>query len=367
MLQIKHFIDIYVPVHVCNLKCNYCYVSQYEENSKAQKQAKFNFLYSPEHVKKCLTQERLGGVCHFNMCGSGETLIPRELADYVRVILENGHSVMIVTNGLLTDRFEKLMELPKELKSRLGFKFSFHYLELKRTNQMEIFFNNINLVRKNGCSFSLELTANDEYEPYIEDIKALSLKKVGALCHITIPRNEPVRGIPLLSKHSLEEFYDVWKEFDSPMLDNKKRYWGEKRKEYCLAGEVSALLDLEDGAFKPCYKQKYMTQNIFKDPEKPIKWCAVGKTCKVEHCFNDHSFLAFGDIPELEFCNYNEIRDRVDKDGKHWINEEMREHFSQKIISNSAKSFSKKCKYKFRRGNIKFKNFCAKAIRKIKK
>lgn len=367
MEKIKHFIDIFVPVYVCNLKCSYCYVSQYNEQCEDKKQVSFKFNYTPEHVKKCLSQERLGGICHFNMCGFGETLIPKELVNYVRLILENGHSVMIVTNGILTDRFEKLMEFPQELKNRLGFKFSFHFLELKKRNLMRTFFDNIRLIRKNGCSFSLELTANDEYEPYIDEIKALCLENVGALCHVTIPRNEPAKGIPLLSKHSLEEFYNVWKVFDSAMLDNKKRYWGQKRKEYCLAGEVTALLRLDDGAFSPCYNQRFLYQNIFKNPNKSICWCAVGKTCKIAHCFNDHSFLAFGDIPSLEFCAYSEIRDRVDKDGNHWLSEEMREHLNQKIVSNTYDSSLKRAKYKLLRGKMKLTGFCSKVMRKLTK
>ena len=96
------------------------------------------FEYDYDTVKKSLTKERLGGICHFNVCGMGETLIPKEIIEYVKVILENGHSVMIVTNGILTDRFEEMMKFPQNLKDRLGFKFSFHFLELKRLNKMGI-------------------------------------------------------------------------------------------------------------------------------------------------------------------------------------------------------------------------------------
>ena len=133
-VEIKKFIDIHVPIFACNLKCDYCYVGQNPQDVK-----KTVFQYEVETVKMALTQERLGGVCHFNVCGMGETLIPKELVHYIRAILENGHTVMIVTNGTLTNRFLDYMEFPIELRKHLGFKFSFHYLELKRLNLMDTF------------------------------------------------------------------------------------------------------------------------------------------------------------------------------------------------------------------------------------
>lgn len=325
-MQIKRFIDIHVPIFACNLKCSYCYVSH-----MPQKKVKPIFEYGPETVKKALTQDRLGGVCHFNVCGMGETLIPEELIDYIRVILENGHTVMIVTNGTLTKRFEEYMELPDELKKRLGFKFSFHYLEMKRLNMMEIFFNNVNMVKKNGCSFSVELTANDSYEPYINEIKECCLKHVGALCHISVPRNEATDGISLYSRHNIKEFYNVWKEFDSPMFELKIRHWEEVRKEFCYAGLWSGLLNLGTGEFNACYRQPGPMGNLFQNPEKEFVFCPVGK-CEVPHCFNGHSFLAWGVIPEISEESYLDIRDRIDKNGNHWINTEMRDQFKERLF-----------------------------------
>lgn len=123
----KKFIDIHVPISICNFNCKYCYVKQEKNNDRE----KTIFKYSPETVKKALSIERMGGICHFNICGEGETLIPRELVEYVRVLLENGHYVMIVTNGTLSNRFDEYFQLPKECIERLAFKFSFHYQELK--------------------------------------------------------------------------------------------------------------------------------------------------------------------------------------------------------------------------------------------
>ena len=86
------------------------------------------FRYSPDVVQRALAVERLGGICLVNMCGGGETLLPPQMTDYVRVILENGHYVTVVTNGTVSSRFAEIAAFPSELLSRLHFKFSYHYL-----------------------------------------------------------------------------------------------------------------------------------------------------------------------------------------------------------------------------------------------
>lgn len=161
-----------------------------------------------------------------------------------------------------------------------------------------------------------------------------------------MPRDEPEKDIPLLSKHSLEEFYNIWKSFDSPMFENKIKYWGKKRSEYCHAGMYTGLLSLYDGCFTSCYKQKYRGQYIFDNIEKPIIFCPAGR-CKLPHCFNGHSFLAFGNIPELDFCSYADIRDRVDQYGNHWLTEEMRNHLSCKLYDSNPVVKKKKDKVKY--------------------
>lgn len=328
-MEIKKFIDIHVPIFECNLRCSYCYVSQMQQDKK-----KCQFNYSADTVKEALKAERLGGICHFNVCGMGETLIPEELVDYIRVILENGHTVMIVTNGTLTKRFEKFMEFPDSLKAHLGFKFSFHYLELNRVNMMEVFWNNVRLVRDNGCSFSVELTANDSYEPYIEEIKQCCLQHVGAVCHISVPRNEAAGGITLYSKHSNEEFYKIWKSFGSLMFELKMRHWGEARKEFCYAGLWSGLLNLGTGEFNACYRQPGPIGNLFEHPDEKFEFYPIGK-CEIPHCFNGHSFLAWGVIPEIDEETYLDIRDRTNDRGDHWVNNVMSEQFSEKLFNHN--------------------------------
>ena len=62
------------------------------------------FKYTPEHIGKCLTKERLGGVSFFSICGAGETLAQPETLKIAKELLKNGHIVNITTNGTLKNR-----------------------------------------------------------------------------------------------------------------------------------------------------------------------------------------------------------------------------------------------------------------------
>lgn len=82
------------------------------------------------NVKQAFNKTRLGGLCMVNICAQGETMLPPQMIEIIKSILENGHYVMVVTNGTLKKRFEEVCSFPEELRKRLFFKFSFHYLEL---------------------------------------------------------------------------------------------------------------------------------------------------------------------------------------------------------------------------------------------
>ena len=94
MPKIKRFIECLLPVTACNLKCEYCYVIQ--ENRRSGKIPKLK--YSPQHMAKALSKERLGGVCYISICGAGETLLPRYIVEIVYELLKEGHYVNITNN-----------------------------------------------------------------------------------------------------------------------------------------------------------------------------------------------------------------------------------------------------------------------------
>lgn len=330
--KLKRFIDLYVPVTTCTLHCHYCYI--YHTGLFKNKLPEFK--YAPEIVKKALSKERLGGTCLINMCGGGETLLPPQITDYIRVLLENGHYVMVVTNGTVSRRFDEITQFPPELLSRLFFKFSYHYLELKKKNLFDLFFSNIRKMRDAGCSFTLELTPNDESIPYIDEIKAKAIEEVGAVCQITIARNEvaPTRDNPILTDLPHEEYFRTWGVFDSDMFEYKKTIFGQKRKEFCYAGDWSFVLDLGTGIMRQCYSH-FKTQQIFDNPETPIDFTPVGCKCSLPHCHNGHAFLTLGCIPEHKCITYAQLRNRVCVDGSEWLKPNVKEFFSCKLKDNN--------------------------------
>ena len=334
--RLKRFIDCYVPVTTCNLRCSYCYVTQ---------QRKFDdkipiFEYSPGQVALALSKERLGGTCCINLCAGGETLLPSVMVDYAKAILEQGHYLMIVTNGTINKRFDEIIKFPQELLNRLFFKFSFHYLELKRLKVLNNFFENIDKIRNAGCSFTLELTPNDELMPYIDELKETCQEKVGALCHVTVARDNTKKNLPILKSCSTKEYSDFWSTFQSKLFEYKMSTFNIKRKEFCYAGDWTGFLHLGTGNLQQCYRGKIL-QNIFENPDQPIKFIAIGNNCREAHCYNSHVWLTFGAIPELEAPTYATMRNRVCIDGKEWLKDNMKDFFNNKL-KNTNNEYSEK-------------------------
>jgi hypothetical protein len=251
----------------------------------------------------------LGGKCLINLCAGGETLLSESLIPVIRELLEEGHYVMVVTNGVLTSRFDRIVEFSTHLLKHIIFKFSFHYLELKRINKFDVFFGNIHKVRKAGCSFTLELTPNDETIEYINDIKTICMEEFGSLCHVTIARDDRDKKIPVLSKYTFNEFKTIWGTFNSDLFDFKTKIFYKNRQEFCYAGDWSCYLNLVTGELRQCYAEKFL-QNIYVDIKDPIRFLPVGTGCRIAHCYNGHAFLSLGVIPELDTPSYSELRNR---------------------------------------------------------
>jgi len=327
MCKPKRFIDLYIPITVCNLRCAYCYVAQ-QELFDVQPHP---LVYTPEHIANSLNIERLGGVCCFNICGGGETMMPVYFNDIIREILKQGHYVMVVTNGTISKRFDEILEtFPNEYLERLFFKFSFQYLELKRLNLTDTFFENVLKVKNSPCSFSLELAASDDFVEHIKDIKEISLKYAGALPHVTVLRDDRIEGRPILTKYPMKEYKKIWSQFNSDMFKLRLSLWGKKRKEFCYAGDWSACLNLETGELRQCNSGKTL-QNVFCNQNEPIKFCAVGNNCAEEHCFISHAWLTFGDIPNLRCPEFIYMRNRKTSNGDEWVKPKFKEFLSHKL------------------------------------
>jgi hypothetical protein len=292
------------------------------------------FKHTPQEIRKALSKERLGGACLLNLCAGGETLLVEEIIDVVKELLMEGHYVMIVTNGILTKRFEEFAKFETPLLKRIIFKFSFHYLELIRLNKIEVFFSNVNMVKEAGASFTVEITPNDELIPYKQDVKDLCMDRLGSLCHLTIARDDRTPGIDILSKYSFDEYKKIWGDFRSELFDFKTTIFYKRRKEFCYAGDWSLYLNLNTGKLTQCYCGRELG-NIYDNIDKPLTLEAIGKHCTLAHCYNGHAFLTLGTIPELDTPTYSNVRDRISRSGEHWLQPEMRDFMSQKLIENN--------------------------------
>lgn len=332
MDKIKRYIDCIIPTETCNLRCHYCYIAQQRKfNNKI-----FKLEKSSECVKKAFSVERLGGICLINLCAGGETLISDDVLPVVKSLIENGHYVSIVTNGTLSKRFKEISQWSKEVNSHLFIKFSFHYLELLRLNALDKYFDNISIMKKSGVSFTVEITPSDELIPYIEDVKKICMEKLGALCHITIARDDRTNGIDHLSKYDFDEYKKIWGSFDSKMFDFKTSIFYKKRTEFCYAGDWSIYVNINTGSIRQCYCGKVIG-NMY-DFNNPIEFEAIGKNCSLAHCYNGHAFLTLGDIPSINSVTYADIRNRVCSDGSEWLQPEMK-YIMQSRLEESNKQY----------------------------
>lgn len=337
-MKIRRLINCYIPVSVCNLTCRYCYVPQFEGRKK---NAMPNWALTPVDIGKALSNRRLGGPCVMNICGDGETLIHAEVPEIIRELLLQGHVIELVTNGLLTNRINEILTFDASLLSRLEFKFSYHYEQLKERGLLETFWNNVYAIKQKGCSFTIELTPHDELIPLIDEIKEDCLTHVGALCHVTTTFDYS-KNMILNTNLTKDEYERIWGQFDSPMFKFKMSVLGEKRNEYCYAGEFLMSVDLASGLAHQCYCGK--SQNIYKNIDKPIKWNAIGHHCEYPMCFNAHALLVFGAIPMIaKNIFYSDIRNRICEDGTEWLQKPVKQAFDSKFIDmNREYSFSQK-------------------------
>lgn len=327
--EIVKFIECLIPITLCNLKCHYCYVMQ--RHNRNMKHAHFN--YSVPHMLSCLTKERFGGSVYFSICGAGETTLCPELPELVKGLLSMGHFVNITTNGTCTKQLSKLLDtLTSEEAKALHVSFSFHYLELKRLKQFETFFDNVRKVREAGCSYFVQFNLNDEYIPYLDDIKDLVFKNTGALPQVAATRkeNDLKSDIELFSKHNNEQYYEYGKSFESPLFEYTMKNFNVHRKEYCYAGQVSCVLNLATGNLQACYASIQQI-NIFANPKAQIKFDPVGHHCPSRFCMNSSHFMSLGVIPSKDNISYASLRNRSTSDGGNWYNSIHQEVLSGKL------------------------------------
>lgn len=330
MEKVVKFIDCYIETETCNLRCHYCYIALRNKF----KNRIIELERSPKEIQSALSKERMGGICLINLCAGGETLLGETILPTVKALLEEGHYVMVVTNGTMTKRFDEIITWDKALLSHLFIKFSFHYLEMIRLNMMDSFIGNVKKIAQSGCSYTVEVTPNDELIPHIDEVKKVCVDNFGAPCHVTIARDDRTGGIELLSEHSMPEFYDIWSTFDSKLLDFKYSIFKKKRTEFCHAGMWSYWVDLNTGEYKQCYTGETLG-NIYENCDEKLVECPVGTKCGLAHCYNGHAFLTLGDIPGVDTVTYAETRNRMEGTVNEWLRPEMKAAMSCKLYETN--------------------------------
>lgn len=258
--------------------------------------------------------------------------MPQQVVDITYELLKEGHFVNITTNGTLTKRFDELLRFPKEYLERLHFAFSFHYLELL-PDKLDRFFQNIAKVRDAGCSFLVQVNLIDEYLPHLNAIRDICLDRVGAIPQIVATRKETdlASDVQFFTKYSKDEYSEFGQSFHSPLFDFTMGNLGVRRTQFCYAGDWSATLNLATGVLTRCYASA-IKQNIFENPDQPIRFRAVGKNCRSLFCFNASHFMALGVIPSVPIPTYAELRNREEGN---WYSLRMKSFLSQKLYENN--------------------------------
>lgn len=335
MQKIKRFFECLIPVTACNMKCSYCYVIQRDNRKNKMAELK----YSPAQIGQALTIERLGGACYFSICGAGETTLQPEIDEIVYNILAQGHFVNITTNGTVTIQLKKIIEKAMPYISRLHFAFSFHYLELIRIKKMDCFFDNIRMVHEAGASYMVQFNMCDEYVPHLDEMEKLCLENIGAKPQIAATRKEEagLQKIELLSEYSEQKYHELGNKFESPLFEFTMKNFNVKRKEFCYAGDWTGILDLSTGIMRRCYSS-YVFQDVFKNPNEPIRFLAMGHSCGSPYCMNSSHFMSLGVIPSVDTPTYAQLRERGGGYSK-----EMHAFLSHKLVeSNKEYGFWKR-------------------------
>ena len=330
MDKLMRYVDVYVPVEACTLRCHYCYITTHRLFSAKLPQ----FRYSPSHVRMALSKQRMGGTCFFSFCGGGETLLPPEMPKYFLELLHEGHYVGVVTNGTIDRALDEIESFPKDLIKRMFFKFSYHHFELKKRNLQSKFFENVRRIKRAGAAITVEITPDDKLIPYIEEIKDICDREVGAWPHVSVARDEREMSVlPILTELPRDEYIKVWSCFESELFRFKMSVFGKRQPYFCHAGDWTFNLDLGSGVMRQCYFSLYQ-QNIFEDVNSPIDFKAIGHYCLEPHCHNAHVFLGYGDMPEINDTTYAKERNRICKDGSEWLNDEYKNIMGQRLCDN---------------------------------
>jgi sulfatase maturation enzyme AslB (radical SAM superfamily) len=323
---IRRVVTAMISGTACNMNCHYCY-RQY--HGVTEKNTPTHFQYSVPHMVKALHPKRLKGFAFILVVGGGETLLHEKIVPFIRGLLMQGHIVEVVTNLTLNERINELLDIPNKCLKNLIVKCSFHYMELKRLNKLEDYFNNLRKVVAAGASAHPFLVVSNDYLPYLDEIKKIFLRELQEMPHTSIALDFTDKSMRPFSFYT-REFKDMLiKEFDSNVFRVTERFLDVDPKEYfCYAGDWCISLYTDSGKIQKCFYVP-TEQNIFENIFKPIKFESLGKNCPKDSCALSYDLLSFGVLPD--FVDLMPYGDVIFK--KHLFNESIREKLNIKLYN----------------------------------
>lgn len=353
IIKPKKIIWALVPTTRCNLNCSYCY-------NQGKRKEKGRFIHSIEHMLKCLRPERFGGPIFFAAVSGGETLLWNGIIEFTAGMLSYGHVVSYTSNGTYTPVLKRFCDFPEKLRSNLEIDLSLHYFELKRTKQLDLYFENIKMLKSAGISFAIFLVAADSYIPYLREISELCQKKVGVLPVIGMERDYGRIGGKNVKKYTPEVKRLLEETCNTNQWRIQEQLYGQERKEFCLAGYHSINLNLGNGNYTKCWGVD-KSGNLFKNPNKKIKFEPIG-FCPFYNCVCA-SYQCWGLIPDLDLQTHSKTyftRSSVSK--KIW-------HFMDYKMENKPETYSIKglnlLRYKLKQKINKLNIIAKESIKKI--
>ena len=323
---IKKYIGVHIKENLCNLDCSYCYLSA--NPYRRRENIGVKNPHNPKYIRLCMSRDKMGGSCFICLTASGETMLADNIIEVCHELLKEGHYLHIVTNGTTLKLIDKLIKQTGEYSRNILFKLSFQYIQLKEKKLLNVFSEVVELIHKSPSSYTIELMPHDELCEYVDEVKEYSLQYFGAYPHITLGRDDG-RKARLLTDMKATDYFDIWSAFGSPMFDLKRRVYLSNEKS-CRAGEKSLFIDLYSGNISRCVFDESVG-NIYLDDIRNLEINSVLNSCPNKYCYNCHVYVPLNILPMDNVPTYAEIRDRIRKDGSHWIKENMRRYLSIKL------------------------------------
>lgn len=297
LTKIRYTITACISGTACNFNCDYCYRKNQGIKEKTQPTT---FQYPVDHMVKALSPKRLGGIADIVVIGGGETLLHKDVVPFIKGLLKDGHIVEVVTNLTLNERIDELLDMDEEMLSRLIVKGSLHYLELKKLNKLDDYFNNMKKIIQKGASSFPFLVIYEDYLPLLDEIKEVCLNKIGELPHCTSALDFTDAKMQPLSFYNENYKKSINDKMDSNINRTFDKFLSIDPKEhFCYAGEWSFVLDTSSGDVNKCFYSP-VELNIFKDLDKKITMDAIGNCCCIGNCALHYNLTGQGILPEFK-------------------------------------------------------------------